>query len=260
MDTTLIRSIANMIDHALLHPTLTDSDLRDGCALALHYDVASVCVKPYAIPLAAELLAGSDVRVGSVIGFPHGSNATIVKVAETVQACRDGAVEIDMVVNIGKVLSADWSYVEAEIRTVHETCLANGAILKVIFENDFLTDDSAKIYLCTLCSAVGVEFVKTSTGFGFVKGPDGTHNTAGATLPDLQLMLDHVGPTVQVKASGGIRTLDDLLTVKSIGVTRVGTSSTAAIMEEAHRRFGDISLSVFLDASRSTDNLRDVGY
>jgi deoxyribose-phosphate aldolase len=260
MDTPLLRTIAKMIDHALLHPTLTDPELRDGCALALRYDVASVCVKPYAVPLAAELLAGSDVRVGTVIGFPHGSNATIIKVAETVQACRDGAVEIDMVVNVGKVLSADWAYVEADIRAIHETCAANGAILKVIFENDFLTDNTAKIQLCTICSAVGVEYVKTSTGFGFVKGPNGGHNTAGATPPDLQLMLDHVSEAVQVKASGGIRTLDDLLAVKEMGVTRVGTSSTAAILEEAHRRFGDSFQHVVTDEGRSAGDSRDVSY
>ncbi|MBC3785614.1 deoxyribose-phosphate aldolase [Spirosoma utsteinense] len=260
MDTTLIHSIARMIDHALLHPTLTDAELRAGCALALRYEVASVCVKPYAIPLAADLLAGSDVRVGTVIGFPHGSNATIIKVAETVQACRDGAVEIDMVVNVGKVLSEDWTYVEAEIRTIHETCRANGAILKVIFENDFLTNNQSKIGLCTICSAVGVEFVKTSTGFGFVKDADGTYNTVGATLADLQLMLDHVSPAVGVKASGGIRTLNDLLTVREMGVTRVGTSSTAAILDEAHRQFGEVPLSVALDEDRDVDGSRDVGY
>ncbi|WP_080241664.1 deoxyribose-phosphate aldolase [Spirosoma rigui] len=255
-----IRSIANMIDHALLHPTLTDPELRDGCALALRYNVASVCVKPYAIPVAAEILAGSDVRVGTVIGFPHGSNAAVIKVAETVQACRDGAVDIDMVVNIGKVLSADWAYVEAEIRAVHEACVANGAILKVIFETDFLTDDTAKRHLCTICSAVGVEFVKTSTGFGFVKGPDGGYHTTGATLPDLQLMLDQVGPAVQVKASGGIRSLNDLLAVKELGVTRVGTSSTAAILDEAHRRFGDPASDLFDSEQRATGPVRDVGY
>lgn len=260
MDTTLLRSIARMIDHALLHPTLTDTELRAGCALALHYEVASVCVKPYAIPLAAHLLAGSTVRVGTVIGFPHGSNATVIKVAETVQACRDGAVEIDMVVNVGKVLSEDWAYVEAEIRAIHDTCRANEAILKVIFENDFLTNNQSKISLCTICSAVGVEFVKTSTGFGFVKGSDGTYNTAGATLPDLQLMLDHVGPAVQVKASGGIRTLDDLLTVRDMGVSRVGTSSTAAILDESRRRFSEVPLNVASDEDRAVDNSRDVGY
>ena len=227
-----------MIDHALLHPTMTDAELREGCELALKYDVASVCIKPYAVRLAAHLLAGSTVLVGTVIGFPHGSSDVTIKVAETIQACRDGAVEIDMVVNIGKVLSADWEYVQSEIKAVHKACLANGAILKVIFENDFLPDDVHKIRLCEICTAVGVEFVKTSTGFGFVKGADGKYSYEGATEYDLRLMLDHVGSGVQVKAAGGVRTLDGLLTIKEMGVTRLGTSATASILEEAYRRYG----------------------
>lgn len=254
MNTTLIREIAKMIDHSLLHPTLTDADLREGCALALKYDVASVCVKPYAVSMAAELLAGSErsagaVLVGTVIGFPHGNSATSIKVAETEQACRDGAVEIDMVVNIGKVLGEDWDYVQTEIGAVHDACRAHGAILKVIFENDFLPDDAHKIRLCEICTAVGAEFVKTSTGYGFVKGSDGKYSYEGATVRDLQLMLDHVGSArsrsgvpagaVRVKAAGGIRTLDGLLTVKEMGVSRLGASATAAIMEEAYQRFGD---------------------
>ncbi|MBD2701370.1 deoxyribose-phosphate aldolase [Spirosoma sp. BT702] len=238
MSATLIREIAKMIDHALLHPTLTDDELREGCELALKYNVASVCIKPYAVPLAAELLAGSDVMVGTVIGFPHGSNATAIKVAETVQACRDGAVEIDMVVNIGKVLGENWGFVQDEIQAIHDACKANVVILKVIFENDFLPDDAHKIKLCQICTEVGAEFVKTSTGFGFVKGSDSKYDYRGATEHDLRLMLDHTGPNVKVKASGGVRTLDELLKGKEMGVLRVGTSSTAAIMEEAYRRFG----------------------
>jgi deoxyribose-phosphate aldolase len=238
MNPVPVREIAKMIDHALLHPTLTDAELRAGCELALAYDVASVCIKPYAVETATELLSGSDVLVGTVIGFPHGSNSISLKVAETIQACRDGAVEIDMVVNIGKVLSEDWAYVANEIRAVHGTCQAYKAILKVIFENDFLLTDTFKIRLCEVCTEVGVAFVKTSTGFGFVKGADGKYDYIGATEYDLQLMLTHVGPNVQVKASGGIRTLDELLRVKGLGVTRVGTSSTTAIITEAYRRFG----------------------
>ena len=242
----LIREIAKMIDHSLLHPTMTDADLREGCELALKYDVASVCVKPYAVSMAAQLLTGSDrsrsgVLVGTVIGFPHGNSATSIKVAETVQACQDGAVEIDMVVNIGKVLGEDWAYVQEEIKTIHDACKAHGAILKVIFENDFLPDDGLKIRLCEICTAVGAEFVKTSTGYGFVKGSDGTYSYEGATVPDLQLMLDHVGPGVRVKAAGGVRTLDGLLTVKAMGVSRLGASATATIMEDAYRRFGEAS-------------------
>ncbi len=234
----LISDIANMIDHALLHPTLTDVELRAGCELVLQYDVASICVKPYAVRTTTEFLAGSTMRVGTVIGFPHGNSTTRIRVAETDQACQDGAVEIDMVINIGKVLSGDWAYVRAEIQAIHAVCRAHGALLKVIFENDFLPDNAHKIKLCQLCTEVGVEFVKTSTGFGFVKGKDGKYNYEGATVEDLRLMLAHVGPGVRVKASGGIRTLDELLLVREMGVSRVGTSSTAAIMEEAYRRSG----------------------
>ena len=230
-----------MIDHSLLHPTMTDAELREGCAVALHYDVASVCIKPYAVALAKELLAGSDVLVGTVIGFPAGNSTTAVKVAETLQACRDGAVEIDMVINIGKALGEDWDYVRTEIQAVHEACLTHGAILKVIFENDYLPDNKYIIKLCQLCSEVGAEFVKTSTGYGFVKGADGKYSYEGATIPQLQVMLDNVGPGVQVKAAGGVRTLDGLLQVKAMGVTRLGASATAAIMEDAYRRFGDAS-------------------
>ncbi|WP_461117239.1 deoxyribose-phosphate aldolase [Spirosoma jeollabukense] len=246
---TPIREIAKLIDHALLHPTLTDAELRAGCELALTYNVASVCIKPYAVSMASEHLAGSDVLVGTVIGFPHGSNSISLKVAETIQACRDGAVEIDMVVTIGKVLSEDWAYVKAEIQAVHETCRAESAILKVIFETDFLPTDSLKIRLCDICTDVGVEFVKTSTGFGFVKGPGGTYDYVGATKHDLELMRKYIGPRVQVKASGGIRTLDELLRVKKTGVTRVGTSATVAIMTEAYHRFGHVVPSLLTPIS-----------
>lgn len=254
MNSILIREIAKMIDHSLLHPTMTDADLRDGCELARKYDVASVCVKPYAVSMAAALLTGTDrsrsgvlagaVLVGTVVGFPHGNSTTGIKVAETEQACRDGAVEIDMVVNIGKVLGKDWDYVQAEIRAVHDVCQTHGAILKVIFENDFLPDDTHKIRLCEICTTVGVEFVKTSTGYGFVKDSDGKYSYEGATVRDLQLMLDHIGPSVRVKAAGGIRTLDGLLTVKAMGVSRVGASATASIMEDAYHRFGTMSGTV----------------
>ncbi|RRB06447.1 deoxyribose-phosphate aldolase [Larkinella rosea] len=238
MDTTLIHELAKMIDHSLLHPTLTDDELREGCELAKKYDVASVCIKPYAVKQAVELLAGSDVLVGTVIGFPHGNSATTIKVAETRQACLDGAVEIDMVVNIGKVLSKEWAYVTEEIRAVHDECIRHNAILKVIFENDFLPEDSHKIRLCEICTEVGAEYVKTSTGYGFVKGADGKYSYEGATEHDLKLMLDHVGPGVKVKAAGGVRTLDGLLKVQAMGVARLGASATAAILEDAYRRFG----------------------
>ncbi|RDB02522.1 deoxyribose-phosphate aldolase [Runella aurantiaca] len=238
MNTAKIRSLAKMIDHSLLHPTLTDEELLEGCKLAIKYDVASVCIKPYAVKMATELLAGTDVLVGTVIGFPHGNSTILIKVAETVQACKDGAVEIDMVVNIGKVLANDWTYVQEEIQAVKTACKQHGAILKVIFENDFLPEDSFKIKLCEICTEVGAEFVKTSTGYGFVKGSDGKYSYEGATEHDLRLMLDHVGPGVLVKAAGGVRTLDGLLKVQEMGVARLGASATAAIMEDAYRRFG----------------------
>ena len=238
MNSTSIHEIADLIDHALLHPTLTDTELRAACEEALIYEVASVCIKPYAVSMARDVLAGSRVRVGTVVGFPHGSNTLPVKIAETVQACRDGAVEIDMVVNIGRVLSEDWSYITNEIQAIQYTCQSEGAILKVIFETDYLPNDTHKIRLCQICTEAGVAFVKTSTGFGFVKGADGKYDYKGATKHDLRLMLSHVGPGVQVKASGGIRTLDELLAVYDMGVARVGTSSTAAIIQEANRRAG----------------------
>ncbi len=235
---TTTTELARLIDHALLHPTLTDAELRAGCALAAHYGVASVCIKPYAVPDAAGWLAGTGVRVGTVIGFPHGSHATEGKVAETENACAAGAVEIDVVVNVGKVLGGDWDYVHHEITALREATRRHGAVLKVIFENDYLPTDAPKIRLCEICSEAGVDFVKTSTGYGFVRGADGRYATAGATEHDLKLMRRHAAPTVGVKASGGIRILDDLLRARSWGVTRIGTSATAALLEEARQRFG----------------------
>lgn len=224
------REIAKMIDHSLLHPTMDDEALREGCELAVKYNVASVCIKPYAVKMAAELLKGSDVMVGTVIGFPHGNSTTRIKALETEQAIADGAVEIDMVVNIGKVLGEDWVYVEEEIRAVNEACVQNGAILKVIFENDFLPEDKYKIRLCEICSRIGVAFVKTSTGYGFVKQPDASYTYKGATEHDLKLMRQHAAPGVEVKAAGGVRTLEDTLRVRSLGVSRIGATATEAIL------------------------------
>lgn len=224
------KEIAKMIDHSLLHPTMTDKDLKEGCELALKYDAASVCIKPYAVKMAVALLQGSDVMVGTVIGFPHGNSKVEVKVFETEQAIADGAVEIDMVVNIGKVLSGDWDYVEAEIKAIHDACKKGHAALKVIFENDYLTDDKSKIKLCEICSRLEVAFVKTSTGYGFVKQADGSYNYQGATEHDLKLMRQHSSPRVQVKAAGGVRTLEDTLKVRSWGVTRIGATATASIV------------------------------
>ncbi len=232
-----IKELAKMIDHSLLHPTMTDKELKEGCELARFYDAASVCIKPYAVTQAVEWLKGSDVMVCTVIGFPHGNSSTDVKVYETEKACQDGAVEIDMVVNIGKVLQEDWDYVSKEIQAIANATHKYGAVLKVIFENDYLPEDKYKIKLCEICSQAKAEFVKTSTGYGFVKGSDGKYSYEGATEHDLKLMRKHSAPEVQIKAAGGVRSLDALLKVKSWGVTRIGATATAAILEDAKKRF-----------------------
>lgn len=219
--------IAAMIDHSLLQPKLTDAELAEGCMLAREWKVASVCIKPYAVRLAASLLAGSGVAVGIVIGFPHGGHTTSTKMFEVEQAVRDKATELDMVVNIGKVLSGEWAFVKNDIAAVVDLARGAKALVKVIFENSMIADEH-KIRLCEICSEVGAAFVKTSTGYG-----DG-----GATDHDLKLMRKHAAPDVQVKAAGGVRTLDRLLEVRSLGVTRVGATATKAILEEAKRRLG----------------------
>jgi deoxyribose-phosphate aldolase len=229
-------SISKMIDHSLLHPMLTDQELIDGCLVAIKHKVASVCIKPYAVPLAKEILAGSEVKVGTVIGFPHGSSTTAIKLKEARMALDDGAAELDMVVNPGKVLSQDWVYVADEIRKVNKLAVSRGALVKVIFENDYLADDSLKIMLCEICSQIAVAFIKTSTGYGFMKRENGFYAYAGATDHDLELMRQHAIPSVQVKAAGGVRTLEDLLRVKALGVTRVGATATEAILAEAQKR------------------------
>lgn len=232
---TTLRDLAKMIDHSLLHPTLTDAEILTGCELARRYAVATVCVKPYAVAMSRQALAGSEVAVCSVIGFPHGNNTTRIKVAETEQAIRDGAAEIDMVINIGKALGGDWDFVCADIEAVNQACLQNGAILKVIFETDYLQDEHI-LRLCQLCSELKVAFVKTSSGYGFVKQPSGDYNYQGATEHVLTLMRQHSAPEVQIKAAGGVRTLDDLLRVRTFGVTRIGATATEAILKAASQR------------------------
>jgi deoxyribose-phosphate aldolase len=223
-------SIARLIDHSLLNPTMTDAELRAGCELAVKHKTASVCIKPYAVKLAAEILKGSPVKVSTVIGFPHGSNLTEVKVYEARLACEQGCQELDMVCNVGKVLSGDWAYVEADINAVVDEAHRHGAITKVIFENDFLPSDEQKIRLCKICEKVGAEFVKTSTGFGYVKQKNGDYNYKGATEADLKLMRANCGPAVQVKAAGGVRTYDEAIRVQALGVTRIGASATESIV------------------------------
>lgn len=239
----MVRELAKMIDHSLLHPTLTDEDLRQGCELAIAYDVASVCIKPYAVKQAVALLKDSNVLVGTVIGFPHGNSSIEIKVAETVKACEDGAVEIDMVVNIGKVLSEDWDYIDKEIGAIVDKTNEHKACLKVIFENDFLQEDKHKIKLCEICSKHKVGFVKTSTGYGMVKGADGKYGYKGATEHDLKLMREHSDKDVEVKAAGGVRTVDDMLKVKALGVSRIGASATKAMLDAAAAKFGEEKVS-----------------
>ncbi|MFN4257722.1 MAG: deoxyribose-phosphate aldolase [Gemmataceae bacterium] len=221
------RDIAKMLDHSLLQPVLTDAELEAGCQLARDYDVASVCIKPYAVRRAAEILAGSTVAVGTTIGFPHGGHVTAIKVAEAEQAMTDGARELDMVVNIGKVLSKDWSYVAADIRAVVEAAHRRQALVKVIFENCFLHTEH-KEQLCRICGEAEADFVKTSTGYG----------DSGATDEDLILMRRCSPPRVQVKAAGGVRNFDRLLVVRGIGVTRVGATASKAILDECKARLG----------------------
>ena len=205
-NTISLKMLAKMIDHSLLHPTMTDKTIASGCELACKYDVATACIKPYAIQLAKSILDGSDVCVCAVIAFPHGNSTTAIKIQEAEEAVAAGASEIDMVINIGKVLGEDWDYVSGEIKAITATVMRGGAILTVIFENDYL-EDSHIIRLCNICSEHAVAFVKTSTGYGFVKQPNGFYSYAGATDHALRLMREHSAPGVQVKAAGGVRTL-----------------------------------------------------
>ena len=234
----VVHQLAKMIDHSILHPTMTDADLKRECEVARKYDVASVCVKPYAVKQAVEFLKGSDVLVGCVIGFPSGNSAIAVKVFEAETACKDGAVEIDMVINIGKALQSDWAYITEEIKSVTEVCHRNGAIVKVIFETDYVTKEADIIKLCQICTKVDADYVKTSSGFGFVKQANGDYNYVGATIPILELMKKSVGPKVKVKAAGGVRILDQLLAVQAAGCSRCGATATITIIEDAIKRFG----------------------
>lgn len=235
MQPVTLKSLAKMIDHSLLHPTFTDAHIKAGCELARKYDVATACVKPYSIELAKEILDGSDVEVCAVIAFPHGNSTTAIKVKEAEDAVKRGAPEIDMVVNIGKVLGADWKYVSDEIKAINDVVVANKGLLKVIFENDYLQDEQI-IKLCEICSVHAVAFVKTSSGYGFVKQPNGMYDYKGATDPHLKLMRANCPASVQIKAAGGVRNLDDLLRVRAIGITRIGATATEAILEDAKKR------------------------
>jgi len=222
-----IAELAAMFDHSLLQPQLTDAEMEAGILLARDLKVASVCIKPYGVKRAAELLAGSGVRASTTIGFPHGGHLTAVKVFESERAMDDGATELDMVVNIGKVLTGDWAYVQADIAAVVTAAHARSVKVKVIFENALL-QDSQKIELCRICGEVRADWVKTSTGYA----------ETGATLEDLKLMRDNSPAWVQVKAAGGVRTYERLIAVRALGVTRVGSTSTSAILDDARRHLG----------------------
>ncbi|MGL4512139.1 MAG: deoxyribose-phosphate aldolase [Lacipirellulaceae bacterium] len=219
--------VAKMIDHSLLNPTMTWEDLVTGVSLARAYDVASVCIMPYALRACAEMLAGSTVKASTTIGFPHGGHTTAMKRAEAERALADGGEELDMVVNISKTLSEDWEYVRDDIRAVIEPAHALGKKVKVIFENCYLNDDQ-KRRLCEICAELNADWVKTSTGYG----------TGGATVADLTLMRAASPKHVQVKAAGGVRDLDTLLEMRAIGVTRCGASRTADMMIDARKRLG----------------------
>ena len=219
------RDVAKTIDHSLLRPELDDEFIADGCRLAARYDVASVCVKPVDVARAAAVLVGADVKVGTVIGFPHGSSTTATKIFESQRALEEGAVELDMVIDIGALRSGRDADVQADIAAVVEVAHAAGAIVKVIFENAYLTDEE-KVRACIASEAAGADFVKTSTGFA----------PSGATHEDLILMRRTVSPHVQVKAAGGVRTLDGLLAVMDLGVTRCGATATSTILDDFRAR------------------------
>lgn len=235
---------AKMIDHSLLHPSLTEAELKEECEIAKKYHVYSVSVKPCHVKLAKACCEGSDVEVGTVMSFPHGNAATEIKLAETKQVLADGATEVDMVINIGKAMAEDWDYIDKEIGAIVALTNQAGALLKVIFENDMLNAAgekaaSYKIKLCEICSKHKVGFVKTSTGYCYVKEPDGRWSYEGATDEDLKLMRRHSAPEVQVKAAGKVGTLEDMLRIREIGVTRIGTKNTIQIMKDAVERFGE---------------------
>ncbi len=228
--------IAKMLDHSTLQPYLTEDDIRKGCELALHYDCASVCARPCDVPILAEMLKGSDVKVCTVIGFPHGAHETAIKVAEAQLALDEGCEELDMVINIGRMIRGDYDYVQNEIRQLADLCHSRGAILKVILETCYLTDEQ-KVKCCQLSEAAGADFVKTSTGYG----------SKGCTIEDLKLMRQSVSPAVRVKGSGGIRDLDTVLSARAVGASRCGVSATAKIMAEAEKRYAEGTLKEITD-------------
>ena len=220
-----LRDIAKTLDHSTLQPFLTEADIRKGCDIALQYDTATVCARPGDMPLVVKLLSGSDVKPCTVIGFPHGAHHTSVKVFEAERALDDGCQELDMVLNIGRMLHGEEAYVQDEIAALAKAANARNALLKAILETCYLNDEQKKI-ACRLSEAAGADFVKTSTGYG----------SSGATVADVRLMRTAVSEKVSVKASGGIRTLDMVLACRNAGAARCGVSATVKIMEEAKER------------------------
>lgn len=223
VDDVTYEQLAGTIDHSLLKPMLTADDVVAGCELAAGYDVVSVCVRPADVSLAASELQGTDVAVGTVISFPHGDSVTAIKVAEAAKAMDDGAVELDMVLNIGWLLSGRHDEVQDDIAAVVD--VSGDALVKVIFENAYLTDEQ-KVTACRLTEAAGADYVKTSTGFA----------PTGATIEDLRLMRDNVDPRVKVKAAHGVRTLDALLAVIEAGADRCGATATASMLDDYRER------------------------
>ena len=232
-----VEAVARLIDHTILHPSVTDAEIRTDFAQVRPIPVASVCIKPAALAVAREVLAGTGIPLCTVVGFPQGTSRPDVKAFEADRAFDEGATEIDMVVNVGLVRGEDWDGVRADIAAVQDVCSARGGLLKVIFETDFLPEDPLKFRLCEICTELEVGFVKTSTGFGYVKGEDGKFTAKGAQLPDLRLMRAHCPPSIGVKASGGVRTLDQFLACVEAGANRIGTTATYAILAEAKERF-----------------------
>lgn len=232
--------LAKMIDHSLLNPTMDAAEMEAGIDLAIAYDVASVCIMPYYLKRCAERLAGTTVKASTTIGFPHGGHTTEVKAAEAKRAIADGCEELDMVVNISQVLSGNWDYVREDIKTIVDITHEAGQKIKVIFENCYLNDDQ-KIKLCEICSELGADWVKTSTGYG----------TGGATMEDLKLMRKHSANHIQVKAAGGVRDLDALIEVKEIGVSRCGASRTKSMLDPLREKLGMPAVEV---AAAGTDN------
>lgn len=220
-----VRDIAKMIDHSLLRPDMSIEEIKNGCRIAKEYDVASVCVKPSEVDICREELKGSDVLLTTVIGFPHGSSTTETKVFETNDAIKRGCTEIDMVLNIGRLVSRDFDYVEKDIKAVVDAAHKHGVVVKVILENAYLTDE-LKAIACKICDKVGADFVKTSTGYA----------KSGATIADLKLMRENTSSRVKIKAAGGVRTLDSALSVRAVGAVRFGATATKAILDEAKKR------------------------